>query len=93
MLLLILLPISLNIYALIQMYWDKRQAKKDAWRVPEKQLLRLGFLGGSLGILAGIYWFRHKTRKRSFLWRAWTALLLHLLLLGFFLYYFYGLEF
>ncbi len=46
--------------------WDKRQAKYGGWRVPEKTLHALAFMGGTLGALAGSKFFRHKTIKGQF---------------------------
>ena len=45
---------------------DKRRAQKDRWRVPEKRLFALAVLGGSIGALAGMYVFHHKTRHWYF---------------------------
>ena len=45
---------------------DKRKAKKGQWRIPEKTLLLLAVLGGSLGALLGMYVFHHKTQKTKF---------------------------
>lgn len=47
---------------------DKRRAKKDKRRVPEKPLFLLALIGGSVGALAGMYTFRHKTRHWYFVW-------------------------
>lgn len=47
---------------------DKTRARKKAWRIPEARLFTLAVLGGSLGILGGMYAFRHKTRHRAFVW-------------------------
>lgn len=45
---------------------DKSLAKRGAWRVPEKTLFLLALLGGALGGIIGMYFFRHKTRHASF---------------------------
>lgn len=47
--------------------YDKAQAKRDAWRVPELVLHGLALIGGFLGALAGRSVFHHKTRKPIFL--------------------------
>ena len=41
---------------------DKRRARRGRWRVPEKTLFLLPLLGGSIGALAGMRVFHHKTR-------------------------------
>lgn len=45
---------------------DKSKARRHAWRIPEKTLFAAAILGGCPGCLAGMYFFRHKTRHRSF---------------------------
>ncbi len=45
---------------------DKRAARRDRERVPEKVLFLTAVLGGSPGIYAGMQLFRHKTKHRSF---------------------------
>ena len=46
---------------------DKARAKKKRYRIPEKALLGIAFVGGSLGAMAGMRIFRHKTKKLKFL--------------------------
>ena len=46
--------------------YDKFQAKRNGWRIPERVLLGLTILGGGIGGLAGMLVFRHKTRKNVF---------------------------
>jgi uncharacterized membrane protein YsdA (DUF1294 family) len=41
-------------------------AQTRGWRVPEAVLWICSFLGGSIGGLAGMHLFRHKTKKLSF---------------------------
>lgn len=45
---------------------DKLRAKRGKRRVPEKTLIALCAVGGSIGGLAGMYVFRHKTLHRKF---------------------------
>ena len=45
---------------------DKWKAKKNRWRVRESTLLIIAALGGSIGSLAGMYLFRHKTQHLKF---------------------------
>lgn len=45
---------------------DKRRAKRNAWRIPEARLMLTAVLGGSIGVLAGMYLFRHKTKHPKF---------------------------
>ncbi len=62
----ILYILLINIVAYLAMWWDKRKASQREWRVAEATLYILGFLGGVLGIITGMFRFRHKTQKRSF---------------------------
>lgn len=45
---------------------DKQKAKRGAWRIPEKTLFMITLLGGGVGTIAGMYTFRHKTKKMYF---------------------------
>ena len=56
----------INAAALVLMLADKRRAVKKAWRIPEAALLGVAVIGGSLGALAGMQLFRHKTRHLKF---------------------------
>ncbi|MCD8500728.1 MAG: DUF1294 domain-containing protein [Bacillaceae bacterium] len=48
------------------MYSDKQKAKKNKWRTSERTFFIIALLGGSLGVLLGMQWFRHKTKHLSF---------------------------
>ena len=45
---------------------DKEKARKNRWRIPESTLIMTAVLGGSIGALAGMYLFRHKTKHLKF---------------------------
>ncbi len=57
-----------NISAIAVYGWDKLSAKQGWQRVPEKILLLLAFLGGSVGAMAAMTFFRHKTRHLKFIY-------------------------
>ncbi|MGL4697434.1 DUF1294 domain-containing protein [Enterococcus larvae] len=58
--------VGINLYTLILMYYDKRQARKREWRIPENQILLAGVLGGGPAGLISQQLFRHKTKKPKF---------------------------
>ena len=59
---------AVNVIAFAVYGADKRRAKKERRRVPEKTLFLLALIGGSVGAWAGMYTFRHKTRHWYFVW-------------------------
>lgn len=58
--------IFINIISFLIMFIDKKKAIKRKWRIKENTLFLLSFVGGSLGVLLGIYSFRHKTKHIKF---------------------------
>ncbi len=56
----------INALGLCLMLIDKRRARKNLWRIPERTLLAVAALGGSLGALLGMRLAHHKTRKILF---------------------------
>ena len=77
----------INIVAFVAFGLDKRRAKREEWRIPERTLLVLAFLGGGLGAIMGMLAFRHKTRKLRFRILVPIALVLSLLVGGGALYF------
>lgn len=58
--------ILINLIGFLIMGLDKRRAIKKRWRIPERKLFLIALLFGSIGVLIGMYVFRHKTRHLSF---------------------------
>lgn len=58
--------LAINIIGFLSMAIDKFKAKHSMWRIPEKTLLVIPLLGGSVGSLIGMYTFRHKTLHPQF---------------------------
>lgn len=60
--------ILINIIGYASMGLDKRKAVRHQWRISERTLFLIALLGGSLGSIAGMQRFRHKTRHWYFVW-------------------------
>ena len=58
--------IIINVIGFLAMAIDKWKAKNNAWRIPENTLFSITVLGGGIGTIAGMYVFRHKTKKPKF---------------------------
>ena len=58
--------LAINLIAFLAMFIDKRRAKWGKWRIKESTLFMLVLLGGGIGGIAGMYIFRHKTKKPMF---------------------------
>lgn len=74
--------IIVNIAAWIMYGLDKWKAKSGAWRIPERTLLLIALAGGSVGALAGMLLFRHKTRKPKFIIGVPVMFAVHCLIVG-----------
>ena len=64
--LILLYLLIVNAIAFLLMLADKQKARRKLWRIPESTLLLSAALGGSIGSLAGMYTFRHKTKHLKF---------------------------
>ena len=74
--------ILVNAVAFLLMLIDKQKAKKKKWRIPEATLIGSAAIGGSIGALAGMYTFRHKTKHPKFTVGIPVILVLQLILAG-----------
>ena len=70
------------------MYSDKKKAIKGEWRIKEKTLFTICWIGGSVGILLGIKIFRHKTQHISFKYGIPLMIVLQVAVIIFINYYF-----
>ena len=66
MMLLIAYGCMINGLGFVTMGLDKRKARKEQWRVPERNFFIIALLGGSLGCWLGMQWFHHKTLHKRF---------------------------
>ncbi|NLB21128.1 MAG: DUF1294 domain-containing protein [Clostridium sp.] len=73
----------INLISIVVMAMDKNFAKNNKLRISEKTLFLISHLFGSLGFLLGMYLFRHKTKKKIFVYGIPIILLIQLI----FLYY------
>lgn len=56
----------ISIIGFLLMGIDKSKAKRNAWRIPEKKLFMIAFLGGGAGVWLGMRVFHHKTLHLMF---------------------------
>lgn len=59
--------IVINLVTFIVYGIDKRRARMHSRRIPERTLMWLAVLGGSIGAYLAIHIFRHKTKHRKFM--------------------------
>lgn len=55
-----------NAAGFLLMLVDKIKAKRNLWRIPESTLMGVAAIGGSIGAIAGMNLFRHKTKHAKF---------------------------
>ena len=64
---LIIYLLAISLLAVILTVYDKNAALKNAWRVKERTLLAVCFLGGAFAMLLTMLCIRHKTRHIKFM--------------------------
>ena len=82
---LVIYLVIINLVLFVTMAIDKQKAKRDKRRVPEATLFLMALIGGSIGGIAGMYCFRHKTKHMSFVIGFPAILILELALVIFIL--------
>ncbi len=73
--------VLINLTGFCLMGIDKRKAIKGAFRIPEATLFLVALIGGSIGSIAGMYTFRHKTRHFTFVYGMPAILILQVILI------------
>jgi uncharacterized membrane protein YsdA (DUF1294 family) len=58
--------LAINVVTFAYFGYDKWQAQLSGPRVPERVLLGLALVGGTIGAFLGMRWFHHKTIKLKF---------------------------
>lgn len=74
---------AVNLIGFALMGIDKRKAIKHAFRIPEATLFIVALIGGSIGSIVGMYFFRHKTRHWYFVYGMPAILILQIALVMF----------
>ncbi|WJS95762.1 DUF1294 domain-containing protein [Flavobacterium johnsoniae] len=64
---LLLYFLFINFITFLLTGYDKFQARRHRRRIPEFILFLLAFVGGTIGLLTGMFFFRHKTAKITFI--------------------------
>ena len=70
---------TLSAVSFILVGYDKYLARNKKRRISENTLLLWALFGGSLSAGIGMWVFKHKTSKRSFLWKFWSIVLFQFL--------------
>lgn len=73
--------IIVNLLGFALMGIDKYKAIKHAFRIPEATLFIVALIGGSIGSIVGMYFFRHKTRHWYFVYGMPAILILQIALI------------
>ncbi|MCQ4086309.1 DUF1294 domain-containing protein [Saccharibacillus sp. JS10] len=79
--------ILLNLCSYVVMTSDKRKAKRNKRRVPERTLFIWAAVGGALGIWIAMRAKRHKTQHNSFKFGIPALFLLNIVIYGTLLYF------
>lgn len=58
--------IAINLIGMAVMKSDKKKAQKGEWRVPEKTLWKIAWVGGAVGMTISMHRYHHKNRHMNF---------------------------
>ena len=73
--------VFINIIGFSIMGIDKNRAKKEKWRIRENTLFLVAIIGGSIGSIAGMQAFRHKTKHKQFVYGMPAILIIQIVIL------------
>jgi uncharacterized membrane protein YsdA (DUF1294 family) len=73
-----------NLLGFVLMGVDKKRAKNNEWRIPERTLWGVSILGGAIGSFIGMRVFHHKTKHNSFRIGMPLLIIVHVVLYGYF---------
>ncbi len=73
--------VFINIIGFSIMGIDKNRAKKGKWRIRENTLFLVAIIGGSIGSIAGMQVFRHKTKHKQFVYGMPAILIIQIVIL------------
>jgi uncharacterized membrane protein YsdA (DUF1294 family) len=76
----------INVIGFAIMGIDKQKAKRGRFRISEKTLFFVAFLGGSVGAKIGMELFRHKTHHKKFVYGIPAVIVIQLVAFIYFLY-------
>tara|TARA_R110002096_G_scaffold432240_1_gene648694 strand:+ start:117617 stop:118006 length:390 start_codon:yes stop_codon:yes gene_type:complete len=68
---------AISVFSFIAYGLDKNAAQNGSWRISESSLNLISLAGGWAGALFAQHFFRHKTRKKSFLLSYWITAILN----------------
>jgi len=74
--------LAINVVTFLAYGYDKVISATGRTRVPERVLLALALLGGTLGAIVGVFGLRHKTSKRGFQARFLGTVIVQAILVG-----------
>ncbi|WP_395077461.1 DUF1294 domain-containing protein [Flavobacterium sp.] len=74
----------INILGFFLIWYDKKQAISNKYRISEKTLLLIGAIGGIIGSAFGMLFFTHKTSKTTYLSKFFGIIFVQILMLLYF---------
>jgi len=79
--------VLINIMTFLLYIYDKNQAKKQKWRIPEKTLHAFSLIGGTFAAFYARKKLRHKTRKTSFIRDFWLVIIVQIVIITLVIYF------